>query len=514
MMLDEHPIMDYEFRTMPQDQEMKRQVVGWIGATAFVALAVLLLTLANIKVTAAGLVFLTLVVGFATRAGIAMSLYVALLCAISFDYYFLPPVHTFRLAGVQEWIEMLSFLVSSAVVGQLAERARRQTRQAQQRRDDVERLYALSQDMMLHEDANRLIRELPQLLKQHFNLDEMVLYVRDHDQFYATSVEVPASVEATLRTLTQGHGPTMDGPGGFHYLALMLGLKPIGALAWKPDRLSREVATTVSAQVSIALTRALAIETFTRLEASREGERLRTALVDSLSHELRTPLTSIRAAATTLSHEDGLDEAGRRDLAALIDEESARLDKLIGEAVEIAEIDARVVHVRSSPRHARALLDQAMEKSHAALAPHRVVVSVEEPDLPAWFDAQLLTRVLRHLLENAARYTPPGSRIVLRSWRGAGRLEFSVEDNGPGIDPADLPYVFDKFYRGRKAAGKGTGMGLAIARAILEVHNGGIDVVSEPGQGATFRFWVPLVEKEPAESKADFNPAVSIEEKE
>ena len=132
------------------------------------------------KVTAAGLVFLTLVVGFATRAGMATSLYVALLCAISFDYYFLPPVHTFRLAGIQEWIEMLSFLVSSLVVGQLAERARRQTRQAQQRRDDVERLYALSQDMMLHEDANRLIRELPLLLKRHFHLDEVVLFVRDH----------------------------------------------------------------------------------------------------------------------------------------------------------------------------------------------------------------------------------------------------------------------------------------------------------------------------------------------
>ncbi len=511
-MLDERPAMASDFHAALQHEEMKRRVVGWIGATAFVALAVLLLTLANMKVTAAGIVFLALVVGFATRAGIAMSLYVALLCAVSFDYYFLPPVHTFRLAGIQEWIEMLSFLVSSLVVGQLAERARRQTRQAQQRRDDVERLYALSQDMMLHEDANRLIRELPLLLKRHFQLEEVVLFVQDQGQFYATSAEVSASVQASLGALTHGHHPTMAGPAGFQYLALMLGLKSIGALAWKPDRLSREVATTVSAQVSIALTRALAIETFTRLEASREGERLRTALVDSLSHELRTPLTSIRAAATTLSHEEGLDEAVRRDLAALIDEESARLDMLIGEAVEMAEIDARVVRVHASPQLARSLLDQAVEEALAVLAPHRVVVNVQEPDAPAWFDSSLLSRVLRHLLENAARYSPPGSRIALRSWRGAGRLEFSVEDDGPGIDAADLLYVFDKFYRGRKAPGKGTGMGLAIARAILDVHNGGIDVLSAPGHGATFRFWVPLVEKEPADVPPDLNPPLSVEE--
>lgn len=482
---------------------MKRWVWNWIGATVFVALADFVLTLAHMKQTAAGLVFLTLVVAFATRAGIIMSLYVALLCAVSFDYYFLPPIHTFLLAGVQEWVEMLSFVVSSAVVGQLAERARRQTRQAQRRRDDVERLYALSQDMMLHEDANRLIRELPQLIQRRFELDEVVLYVRDDDQFYATSAEVLSSVQASLRTLTQGHSSTMTGPAGFLYLALMLGLKPIGALAWKPDRLSREVATPVGAQVSIALTRALAIETFTRLEASREGERLRTALIDSLTHELRTPLTSIRAAASMLTHSEGLDEAAQRDMAALIDEESTRLDKLIGEAIEMAEIDARVVHVHTSPRHARALLDHAVEEARTALAPHRVIVAVEGPDVPAWFDPHLLGRVLRHLLENAARYSPAGSRILLRAWRTPGRLEFSVEDNGSGIDGADLPYIFDKFYRGRKATGKGTGMGLAITRAILDVHGGGIDVISSPGQGTTFRFWVPLVEKDPATAAAE-----------
>ena len=489
-------------RTSAQEPAMERLMWRWIGATAVVALANMVLSATKMSDTAAGLVFLTLVVWFAARAGIALALYVALLCALAFDYFFLPPVHTFRLAGVQAWIEMLSFLVSSAIVGQLAERAQRQTRQARQRREDVERLYALSQDMMLHEDANRLIRELPQMIQRCFELDEVVLYVRDHDQFYATSIDVQPSVQASLQSLVQGHSATLAGPAGLQYLALMLGLKPIGALAWKPDHLSREVATAVGAQVSIALTRALAIETFTRLEASREGERLRTALVDSLTHELRTPLTSIRAASSTLSHGEGLDEAAQRDLASLIDEESARLDKLIGEAVEMAEIDARVVRVNASPQHARALLDQAVEEARAPLAPHRVLIAIDGPDSPAWFDPRLLGRVLRHLLENASRYSPPGSRIMLRSWRSPARLEFSVEDNGPGIDATDLPYIFDKFFRGKNAAGKGTGMGLAIAHAIMEVHGGGIDVVSTPGQGTTFRLWVPLVEKDPTGARS------------
>lgn len=307
------------------------------------------------------------------------------------------------------------------------------------------------------------------------------------------------SIRASLAALTQTQGPTTVVPEDITGMALMVGMRAVGALGWRPDILSRELATAVSAQVAIALTRALAIEASARLEAAREGERLRTALIDSLTHELRTPLTSIRAAATTLIQGEGLDDASRLDLASVVDEEASRLDKLIGEAVEMAEIDANVIQVRLLQQHTRTLLERAVEQSQSALASHRVDIDVEEPDTPAWFDPRLLGRVLRHLLENAARYSPPGSRIVLRSKRTRNCLEFEVQDNGQGIDPVDLPLIFDKFYRGRESAtkGKGTGMGLAIARAILLAHGGSIDVESGPGHGAKFLFWVPLVEKEP-----------------
>jgi two-component system sensor histidine kinase KdpD len=224
---------------------------------------------------------------------------------------------------------------------------------------------------------------------------------------------------------------------------------------------------------------------------------------------LRTPLTSIRAAATTLL-EGGLDEAVRLDLAAVVDEEASRLDKLIGEAVEMAEIDANVVEVHLAPQHPRTLLDQAVEESRAALGRHKVAIIAPAPgesgvlDKSVWLDAHLLGRVLRHLLENAARFSPADGRILLGSRRNGDRLEFSVEDDGPGVDASDLPFIFEKFYRGknRVGKGKGTGMGLAISRAILAAHGGGIEVESARGKGACFRFWVPLVEKEPARVEA------------
>ena len=192
----------------------------------------------------------------------------------------------------------------------------------------------------------------------------------------------------------------------------------------------------------------------------------------------------------------------RRELATVVDEESARLDALIGEAVEMAELDANVLKVQAAPQHTRTLLEHALEESHTVLGRHQVIFMVQEPDRPVWFDAKLLGRVFRHLIENAAQYSPPESRIVLRSRRVEGRLEFEVEDSGPGIDKGDLPHIFEKFYRGKKGAklGKGTGMGLAIARAITLAHGGGIAVESNPEHGSVFRFWVPLEDKGSPES--------------
>jgi two-component system sensor histidine kinase KdpD len=477
------------------------RLVRWLGGTVLaVAVAVAMVWL-GADSTTAGLVFLVLVVWSATQAGIVLSLYIAALCALSFDYFFLPPYRTLRLAGPQEWVAMFSYVASCLVVGRVAERARKEAKQAERRQADVERLYALSQEMMLYEDAEGLTHDLPRFINGIFALDGVVLYVCDQDTFYSSSAETPPALEAPMRAATQNQNATIASVGGYRTTALVLGMRPVGALAWRPDMLSLEVATAVSAQVSIAVARSIAIEASTRMEAARESERLRAALIDSLTHELRTPLTSIRAASTTLLESKGLDEAGRQDLVSIIDEEAARLDLLIGEAVEIAEIDANVVKVHTSSQHPRALLEHAIEESRKILASHKVSISIEEQgddDKPAWFDPHLLGRVLRHLLENAAAHTPAGSRVTLTSRRTDGRLEFSVADNGPGIDALDLPLIFEKFYRGKRGSQKrkGSGMGLAITRSILTVHGGGIEAASTPGNGACFRFWVPLVEKE------------------
>jgi two-component system sensor histidine kinase KdpD len=479
-----------------------RHYVQWLGSTLAAVVTTVGLAMAGAHATTAGMVFLVVVVVSASQAELVVALYSALLCSISFDFFFLPPVHTFTLASPQEWVSMLTFAVSSVVAGRVAERARRQKEQAERRREDVERLYLLSQEMMLHEDAAALIRDLPSIVAKNFALGSVVLFVQERDEYVSTVAELPALFKANLGEVTAGANPAIAAQDGYEAHALMVGMRAVGAMAWKPSSLSREVATAVCAQVGIAITRAIAIEATARMEASREGERLRAALIDSLTHELRTPLTSIRAAATTLTQNEGLDDEVRRELATVVDEESAHLDALIGEAVEMAELDAKVLRVQSAPHRTRMLVEHAIEASRHALARHQVTVMVQEPDTPVWFDAKLLGRVFRHLIENAAQYSPPQGRIVLRSRRVDGRLEFEVEDSGPGIDKTDLPHIFEKFYRGKKGAklGKGTGMGLAIAWAIMLAHGGGIAVETNPEHGSVFRFWVPLVDRQDAET--------------
>ena len=175
------------------------RVARLLAATGLALLTTLLLVKVGANSTAAGMVFLVLVVWSATQAGIKLALFEAILCAVAFDFFFLPPYRTLRLAGVQEWVAMCSFVACCLVVGRVAEMARKQTRQAERRREDVERLYELSQEMMLHEDAEAMIHDLPRMIDRIFALSGVALYVCDQDMFYSSAANLPEGVKETMR---------------------------------------------------------------------------------------------------------------------------------------------------------------------------------------------------------------------------------------------------------------------------------------------------------------------------
>jgi two-component system sensor histidine kinase KdpD len=271
-------------------------------------------------------------------------------------------------------------------------------------------------------------------------------------------------------------------------------MRTIGALGVTGDDLSRETLDAVGSLAGLAIERARALEALSKNRAEQEHERLRSALLDSVTHEFRTPLTSIKASVTTLLSNASLDDSGKRDLLTVIDEETDRLNRLVGEAAEMAQLDSGMFKLDLQPHSIQDALQPALQDASVALESHPVETIVPQ-DLPnSLIDVERIREVLMHLLENAGKYSPAGMPIRVTSEVQKDRLVTSIADRGPGIDSFEQSLIFEKFYRGQnqRYSAPGTGMGLAIAKVIVEAHGGTIGVVSQLGNGSVFSFSLPI----------------------
>jgi two-component system, OmpR family, sensor histidine kinase KdpD len=448
--------------------------------------------------TTVALSFLMLILVTASRWRLSYSVYLSVLCAALYNFFFLPPVGKLVIADPRNWVALGAFLCCSVLVSHLSEREHQHAETAEARRSEVERLYEFSQQLLLQEDLRGVGRTTPSVVAAVFGFRAVALYAREEDASYYSDPqnELLPLVELKLAANLIEAGVTSR--GACYLIPLALGMQSLGVLAVTDGGFSPQIYEAIGSLVAIALERAATVERSSRLEASRESERLRTALLDSVTHDLRTPLTAIRAAATTMVSQPNLAEAERAELATVLDEESARLDRLIGQAVEMAQLDAETLQIHARPEDVRELIETTLEEMRPLLRERAVEVEVAGDLEKASMDRALVHRVLRHLIENAVRYSPKGSPIEVSAAKDAYRLLVTVADRGPGIEPGDQPFVFDKFFRGRKqrSQGGGTGMGLAIVKAILEAHGGGIELKSRAAEGTRFTFWLPLEGRE------------------
>ena len=230
--------------------------------------------------------------------------------------------------------------------------------------------------------------------------------------------------------------------------------------------------------------------------AAREGEQLRTALLDSVTHELRTPLTSIKASVTMLLTNSRLQPSQRSELLIVINEEADRLNRLVGEAREMAQLDAGV-KLDLKPHAIEEIIDAARNDCRTLLGARSIQVQVP-PGLPAArADLHRAKKALMQLLENASKYSPPDEPITITAEMNRNFVKTSVVDRGSGIGDLEQGLIFEKYYRGKdqRDVVQGTGMGLPIAKAIIEAHGGSLSVASRRGRGCTFSFTLPIDEQ-------------------
>ncbi|MBB5340215.1 DUF4118 domain-containing protein [Tunturiibacter gelidoferens] len=462
-------------------------------ASAAVIVAVYFLRL-HVNETTVALTFLIGILLVAANWGLRHSIYLSILSAAAFNFFFLPPVLTFTVGDGRNWVALFAFLVTGIVASQLAERARREAKISRRRQREAERLYEFSQQMLVTGNVIDLLNVLPQMIAVTFNLTGAAVYLREKDRIYRSSPDYMDVTASELRDAAFTRDHRYDEARAVTLVPILLGTRPIGAVGITGNRTSPEALDAVCGLAAIAIERAGAVETLTRVQASRESERLRNALLDSVAHELRTPLTSITAAVTTLRSEPSLDAEQSGEMLQVIEEEAARLDRLVGQAMEMAELDANDIKLDLRMHSMREAVDLALEAVQGPLKNHPLELRLPDTLPPVQMDLERIAKVLQHLLENAAKYSAEGSPIFVSAEVSRGQLVTSVADRGAGVDDLEKMMIFDKFYRGQgqRYRVQGTGMGLAIAKAIVEAHGGSIDVTSQPSQGSVFSFYLPL----------------------
>ena len=461
----------------------------------FVVAAIAVVTAADFKLrvnpTTVALMFLVTVLLTSAYWGLRYAVILAVGATAAFNFFFLPPYGTFTIADPQNWVALFAFLVTALVASNLAERARREAEGAKQRRREVERLFGLSQRLLASDNVLEMLNALPLFVKETFSVGSVVAMAADHPTVYRSSLDAQFEESVLRSTLLRGEPITQ---AGVSYVPLRLGMRTVGALGVTGDELSRETLDALGSLAGLAVERARAIEALSKNRAEQEHERLRTALLDSVTHEFRTPLTSIKASVTTLLSGAALDDQGRRELLTVIDEETDRLNRLVGQAAEMAQLDAGMFKLDLQPHTIRHSLDPALEDAKSSLENHPLEVIVPSGLPKVRIDVQRIREVLMHLLENAGKYSAAGAPIKVTSEVKGDQLVTSVADRGPGIDSFEQSLIFEKFYRGQnqRYSAPGTGMGLAIAKVIVEAHGGTIGVVSQLGSGSVFSFSLPL----------------------
>jgi two-component system sensor histidine kinase KdpD len=444
--------------------------------------------------TTVALSFLLAILAVSAVWGMIVSVFMSAVAMLAFNYFFLPPIGTFTIADPQNWVALGAFLVSSIVGSQLSARIRKEADEANNRRHEVERLYHFSQKLLTEGNVIQLMNAIPNYIVDSFEAGAAELFLPQKGKFYRSGFGAAHLDEAQMKTTFLRDELTLDAVRGISFVPVRLGVRAIGSIGISGARLSRQTLEAVGGLVAIAVERARAIEQLGETEAERQGERLKSALLDSITHDFRTPLTSMKAAVTSLLSSDCPPQAQTKELLSIIDEECDRLNHLVEEAAEMARLEAGEVELHFAPVEVGALIRSALGALKAALPGRTVDVRANE-NLPAVrADAVRAADVLVKLIDNANLYSPKEQPITVSAELNGDFVMLSVADRGPGIDNFEQGMIFDKFYRGKdqRYLVRGTGMGLPIAKAIVAAHGGAISVTSQLGHGSVFSFTLPV----------------------
>ena len=488
------------------------------------------LVFGTFRVANISMLYLIVVLLAATRLGSGPAVFASILAFLTFDWFFVPPEHTFTVADPVEWVSLVLFLVTAVITGQLAADQRHRAQEASQREreaillfDVLKLLGAPGVDAALAAAAERIRRELG-LSAVGIELTvegrpRTVAVGDDEGSALARPLHVASGdilaggrAPSALERGRPGHwlrvvAPARAGEGGIarrrrHVLPIRIGERAAGQLVVVRRRGTRPLGErdarflgVVATQLASLAERADLQRDANEAEILRQANELKTALLNAVSHDMRTPLASIKASAgSLLQHDVTWTDADRDEFAQAIEQQADRLDRIVANLLDLSRMEAGALRPQRALHDLGALVEDVLERLHEQTARHEVRVSIDRDLPPVQLDYVEIDQVLSNLIENAAKYAAAGTPIDVSARRNGEDVEVEVADRGPGVPPDAASRLFEPFFRVRHSGGpSGLGLGLAVAKGLVEAHGGRISVQDRDGGGARFAFTLPLV---------------------
>ncbi len=487
---------------------------AYLGSIVFVAisLGVALLLRQELGITSVAMTFLTAVLVSAVVYGLWPALFASFVGMLAYNFFFLPPLYTFTIADPENVVALFFFGITAVIASNLTARVRAQAIVARQRARTTEELYQFSRKLAgaanlddllwatVHQMALMLKVRVVILLPEQGTVAVRAGYPPEDT---LDAADLAAAKWSWERNHAAGRGSdTLPGAKRL-FMPMNTGRGAVGVVGLDRDEPGpiltpdqHRLLNALADQAALAIERVNLVEDVDRARLVAETDRLRAALLTSISHDLRTPLASILGSATSLATQgEALDATTRLDLTRNIQDESERLNRFIGNLLDMTRLETGPLRLRTGAIELSDAIGSALRRAAKILVEHRTQVMLE-PHLPMLdLDEVLFEQVLFNLLDNAGKYAPAGSLVTIKAWRDGGHVVVQVLDEGPGIPAADLERVFDKFYRvgGADRRRAGTGLGLAICRGFIEAMHGSITAANRTDcSGTVFTMTLPV----------------------
>ncbi len=477
---------------------MKIPASRWIGYPAAVLVVLasvgLLRLFPGLTVSSVALLLLLAVFLCASVWQSGPGVLAAVLATLAFNYFFLPPLFTFTISDPRNVTALFVFLVSGLLIGRLSALSRERLRLIEVERRDLIALTQLSQGFLADTNRESLLGVAADRLRQALQCEQVTLLLARENGELAAPIATPdASFRTELAELAYRQGNSAAFPsdlGGTDiYLPIPVGLQRAGVLVARGLRSSERMAEACALLLGLAVERERFLQLARAAEETRTSEQMKSTLLAQLAHDLKTPVAAARGAIENWEAAAGASEASR-----LAGGQLDALNRRIGELMDVVRLDSGAARPRPAKVTCAEIVEAALARFGDALSGHALYLDPPPPDLAVEVDPAQLTEALGHGLENAARYSPAGSTIQVSATADGAQAILRVADHGKGVPERERERVFERFVRlDENREIPGSGLGLSIARSLVELNGGRLRLANAPGGGALFEIVLPRV---------------------